>query len=122
MCQRPADRAAIADLRIRDRPGHPGDDPQIWGVLERGVRGQRPDPPGAVLALDPVQPGDLAQVHEQRRRRQAELHQRQQRMSAGQQLGVLATVGDRLDRLLERVRRGVVELGRNHAGTPPLAS
>ena len=40
-------------------------------------------------------------------------------MAAGEQLGVLATVGERLDRALQRVRRGVVELGGDHALAPP---
>ena len=95
---------------------------QIGGVLELRVGRQRPDPPVAVLALDAVQPGHLAQVDQQRRRGQPQLHQRQQRVSAGQELGVLAAVGERLDRIVERLRRGVVELGGDHAGTPPLAS
>ena len=126
MGQRAADRAPVAHLRVGDRAGRTGEDPKLGRVLELCVRGQRPDPPVAVLALDPVQAGDLAQVDEQRRRRQPQLHQRDQRVPAGQRLGVLAAVGERPDRLVERVRGGVVELCRDHAAPPsglaPLAS
>jgi hypothetical protein len=90
--------------------------------IEVGVRRQRPDSPVAVLAVDPVQAGHLAQVDQQGWRGQPQLHQRQQGMPAGQELGVLAAVAERLDRVFERLRRGVVEFGGNHAGTPPLAS
>jgi hypothetical protein len=91
-------------------------------VLHLGVGGHRADPPAAVGALDPVQPRNLAQVDQQRRRGQPQLHQRQQRMPAGEQLGILADLIERLNRLVKAVRRDVVELGGNHAAAPPLAS
>ena len=61
---------------------------------------------------DAAQARHLAQVHEQRRRRQPQLHQRQQRVPAGQQLGVLAALGAaRPSASSSDVGRDVVELG-----------
>ena len=122
MGERAADRPPVAYLGVGDRPGGTREDAQLGRVLELGVRRQRADPPAPVLALDPVQTRDLAQVDEQRWRGQPQLHQRQQRVAAGEQLGVLAAVGERPDRAIERVRRDVVELGGDHPATPPCAS
>src|ERR1700754_1440439 len=93
-------------------------------MLELGMRRQRTDPPGPVFAADAAQARNLAQVDEQRRRREPQLHQRDQRVSAGEQLGILATVHEHLDRLIQRPGDRVVEFGGDHAGAPafPLAS
>ena len=70
----------------------PADHAELVAVLERRVAGERADPHAAVRALDAAQLGDAADVDQQRRRRQAQLHQRQQRVAAGQQLRVLAAL------------------------------
>ena len=119
--QRAADGPAVAHLLVGDERRRLADRAQLGLALQVGVTRHRADPPLAVLALRAAQARDLAQVHEQRRRRQAQLHQRQQRVPAGQHLGVLAAVAQRLERLVERVGCDVVELGRDH-WDPPFAS
>ena len=78
-----------------------------WSAIVRGgVRRQaqagRSRPRGASssrrsararCARDAAQARDPPQVDEQRRRREPQLHQRQQRVPAGQELRVLAAVG-----------------------------
>src|SRR5215207_7657008 len=82
------------------------------------MAGHGADTEGAVLALDAGESRHAPQVDEQRRRRQPQLHQRQQRVSARQHLGVLAALAQRALRRLERLRRDVVELGRDHDAPP----
>src|SRR5438270_4917536 len=90
-------------------------------MLELGMRNHRADPPAAVLPLHAVQPRNATQVDQQRRGGEPQLHQRQQRVAAGQQLGLVAILVQHPDRLLERVRRFVIELGGDH-WAPPFAS
>ena len=58
---------------------------------------------------------EATDVDEHRRRRQPQLHQRQQRVPAGEQLGVVAVLGQHRDRLVDRVGPGVGEGGGDHA-------
>ena len=53
-------------------------------------------------------------VDQHRRRRQPQLHQRQQRVAAGEELGVVAVLGEQRDRVVERVGAGVGERGGDH--------
>ena len=91
---RSADGAPVAHLGIADLPGDVGQQRHVTlqhlADLEVPVAGQGADDhPVAVLA-DVGQIGQPADVDQHRRRRQAQLHQRQQRVAAGQQLGVFA--------------------------------
>src|SRR5262249_3885984 len=65
-----------------------------------------------------AQAAERAHVHQEFRVRQAEPQQRQQALPAGDHLGVLAALVERADRLVERGRPDVVELGRDHAAPP----
>ena len=114
MRQRAADRAAVAHLLVGDQDAARATTP-ARACPEVGVPGHRADPPAAVLALDAVQAGHPPQVDQQRRRRQPQLHQRQQRVPAGEQLGVLAVLVQHADRLVEGLGRLVVERARDHA-------
>ncbi len=58
-----------------------------------------------------AQPTD---VDQHRRRRQPQLHQGQQRVTAGQQLGVLAVLPEQLHGVIGRLGPHVVEAGRDH--------
>ena len=69
----------------------------------------------------PAQPGHAPEVDEQRGRGQPQLHQRHERVAAREHLGVLAALAQRGQRGVERVRRDVVELGGDHAVTPPFS-
>ena len=82
-------------------------------VAARGhvvVAHHRAEAQDAALAGDALELLDAPQVDEQRGRRQPQLHQRDQRVPAGEQLGVLAAVAQRGQRLVERPGRHVVEL------------
>ena len=122
MGDRAADRPAVADLRVADVAGGAGEQAAALGEhrVERevGVPAERADrDPVAVVAhvAEVVEPAD---VDEQRRPREAEPEQRDQRVAAGDQLGVLAP--EQLDRLVDRAGARVLERGRDHA--PALAA
>src|SRR5437763_15550212 len=63
---------------------------------------------------DVAQLDEPADVDEHRRRRQPQLHEREQRVAAGQQLGLVAVLAQELDRLLGRAGPYVVERRRDH--------
>ena len=67
------------------------------------------------------QVGQPPDVDEHRRRREPQLHQRQQRVAAGQQLGLVAVLDERGDGGVGRVGPDVVEGGGDHADAPLLA-
>ena len=66
------------------------------------------------VVADVRQVGQPADVDQHRRRRQPQLHQRQQRVAAGEQLGVVAVLGEQRDRVVGRVGPDVVEQRGNH--------
>src|SRR5206468_12468547 len=55
---------------------------------------------------------------EQRRRGEAQLHERQQRVPAGQELRVLPTLAEQPDRIVDRLRHRVVKRRGDHAAPP----
>ena len=57
----------------------------------RGVRGHRADAHGVAVDADALELADLRQVDEVARGRQAQLHRREQRLAAAQQLAVRRT-------------------------------
>jgi hypothetical protein len=69
--QRAADGPAVAHLLVGDERGRLAHRAEVGVALHVGVARHRADAPLAVLALHAAQPGDLAEVHEQRRRGQA---------------------------------------------------
>jgi hypothetical protein len=78
------------------------------------VPGQRPDRDVRALVGDVRQVGDAADVDEHRGRREPQLHQRQQRMAAGQVLGVLAGLRRQGQRLVHGRRALVGKGGWDH--------
>ncbi len=103
---RAADRAPVPDLRVADPARRVREQwhlaAQQRGMLDVMVPGQRADrdvgaPIGEVGQLR--QPG---QVDDHLGGGQPQLHQRQQRVSSGQELRVLAVLGDQVQRLLRR--------------------
>src|SRR5581483_7893542 len=94
------------------------------------VGGQRADLQRPVGTADPAGTADLAyaaqfvqpaDVHQQLRVGQPQPKQRQQALSAGDDLGVLTAVGQGLHGIGKRNRSHVVELSRDHAA-PPFAT
>src|SRR5262249_49360120 len=59
-------------------------------------------------------------VYEHGRRGQPQLHEWQERHAAGEQLGVVAMLAQRRDRLLGGIRTHVVERRWDHRSPPPL--
>src|SRR5262245_9215706 len=123
MGERAADRAAMANLRVADEFGRLDEKRAPGG--QQGVAHERRVPregsdrdPVAILA-DVAQVVEAADVDEHARPRDAELHRRDQRVPAGEELG-LVVAAEQLDRLLDRPGPLVREGSRDH--TPALAA
>ena len=82
MCQRAADRAAVADLRVADLAGDLGEQRQFAPeqVVPRQivVAGEGPDGDMAALVADEGELAEPADVDQDRRHGQAKLHEREQ--------------------------------------------
>ena len=121
--QRPADRAPVPDLRVADlargvreqRQG-PG---QHVGVLEVVVAGQRPDRDVPVLLAHVAELLDRPEVDEHLRHGQPQLHERQQRVTAGQELGVVAVLTGKIKSFRNGSRATVAERCRDHRAISP---
>ena len=68
----------------------------------------------AAFFADALELGDPAQVDQVAGLCEAQLHHRQQTVSAGQQLGIVAELREQAERVGQRLRRVVVELAGNH--------
>ena len=80
--------------------------------------GQRADRDVVAPVADVRQVGDAADVDEHGRGREPQLHQRDQRHPAREELRVVAVLGDQRHGLVGRVGADVVERGGDHC-TPP---
>ena len=101
MGQRTADRAAVSHLLVGDQPGRPREHAELRRSGDGRVGSERADAGVAVVLLHAMEPGHAAQVDQEGRSRQPQLHQRQQRMAAGQDLGILAVLVESPYHLLE---------------------
>jgi hypothetical protein len=114
---RTADRPAVSHLRIADQARRVRDDRHVLLheriVLEVVVTRQRSD--RELLARVPhvAKVADATDVDEQRRPREPQAQQRDQRMSAREELRVVARA-EQLDRLLDGLGDFVVERRRDH--------
>jgi len=93
--------------------------PDELGFLELGFAGQRADAEEAVVLADPRQTRDPVDVHEVGRACEAELHQGDETLASGEDLGVFAELGQEGCRFIDRARCVVLEGGRNHRGPLP---
>ena len=75
------------------------------GVLDVHVAGERADRDVVAGVADVRQVAQPADVDEHRRLGQAQLHQRQQAVAAGEELGLVAVLADEADRLVGRPAR-----------------
>src|SRR5262249_39185439 len=82
------------------------------------VRHERADRDPAVLAPDLAQVADPANVDQHLGLCQAQLHDRDQAVAAGQDLGAVAELVEQLDRLVDARRRLVLECGGDHRAPP----
>ena len=99
---RAAERAAVAHLVVADlAPRPPRSTPQCCAsrslVSRSRWRVERADRDVVAGVADVGEVAQPADVDEHGRRREAQLHQRDQRHAAGEQLGVVAVLGERGD-------------------------
>jgi hypothetical protein len=90
---------------------------ELAASLELAVAGQRPEREAAVAALDPGE-GKVADVDQQARLGEAEAHHRDEALATGQRPRLDAGARQRLDRLGDRLRAGVLERARIHLRRP----
>ena len=104
--QRAADRAAVPDLRVADLAGRVRQQRdglgQQRGVLQVAVPGQRADRDVPGRVADVAQLAQPGHIDEHLGLGQPQLHQRQQRVAAGQELGLVAVLGGQRQRLVHR--------------------
>ena len=109
-----ADRAEVPDLKVADAGraiGERAESRPHAAPLELVPRGHRADHEVAVTLLDPVEP-EPADVDDDRRPRDAELHRGQERLAAGEELRV--GLRESVERLLDGARANVVDGGGDH--------
>src|ERR1700687_4795333 len=101
--------------------------PTTLNSASRASRHEGKSPLGSACAAAPpvvlanvVKVADPADVDQERRRREPELHQRDQAVTAGQDFCLLAMLDQLRHRLRQRSRGDVVERGWNHRFVPPL--
>jgi hypothetical protein len=70
---------------------------------------ERADPQHALLLCERVEAGDPVDVDEYLRRGETQLEQRDQALTAGEDLGILAVLAQQLDGLFERAGSDIVE-------------
>src|SRR6185312_874652 len=109
-----------------DLPGRVGEQRHLagqnLGVLDVVVPGQGADCDVGALVVNVRQVVQAAQVDDHLGGGQPQLHQRQQRVTAGQELRVVAVFGREAERLFDRACPLVAERGRDHADTSAGAS
>ena len=117
-----ADGADIADLRIGDlQRGFPEDrhllrEQRRFDDVALAVHGADDDV--AAVGLDAAEIADRGEVDEMRRRRQAELHQRNKAVPAGERAGILAEIGEKADGVADGFRAVVGECAWDHGFLP----
>ena len=122
MRERAAERAAVAHLRVADLARRVREERRVLAqhvaVLDVVVTGEPTDRDVVARVAHVRQLGDAADVDEHRRGREAQLHQRQERVPACDQLGVVAVLGEQRDRAVDGVGARVVERGGDHDRLP----
>src|SRR5213594_291333 len=117
-----AERGEVAHEGIRD---------DLAGVVEQGIAGadevgllqlrfarEGTDPKKAVRLADERKSGNAVDVDEVPGAGQAELHERDEALASGEDLGLLTELCEQSRRLGDRTRRVIVKGGRNHRGGP----
>ncbi len=121
MHHRPADRAAVAHLPVADLAGDVRQQGRVRTQqrvpLQVAVAAQRADREGVPLVPDVAQLVQRTDVHDELRGGQAQLHQRHQGVSPGQQLRVVAVFGEHTEGVVHRGRTSVLQSGRDHCRT-----
>ena len=122
--ERAAERSAIADLRIahgiRGLPEHGRVLVEVVAHRERRVLGRGSDREARPVERDAGEIGKPADVDEYAGFGQAQLHHRNEAVAAGEDLRIVAVLGEGREGFVERTRTDVLELARDHACAFPL--
>jgi hypothetical protein len=86
--------------------------------LNVGLPGCRADGDPPATLSDPAEPGHTVDVDEERWRYQSQVHQGDKALPARQHAGLVGPAPEGLERLVDRGRRDVVELGWFHRYPP----
>jgi hypothetical protein len=120
-----AQRAAVADLGVAHLCGDVGKDAAVRPYervpYHRGMRGGCADDDAVPVVADALQRLEASDVDERGRGCQAQFHQREQAVPAGEDLGVLTVLRQRGDCLLDGAGPDVHERGGDHCW-PPVVS
>src|SRR5207302_3532909 len=112
-----ADGAARPRLRMADESDRlPQQRPLLGdgvGPLERRLSNERAEEERPVLDADAVEPDDPVEVDEQPWAHEAEVEERHEALAAGERFRIVP--GEQLERLLQGLRRRVLERRRLHA-------
>ena len=121
MSNRATDGATVADLRVADVAGGVCEQRNVLLEHRRGldlsVVRECADGDVVTGVTNVRQVGDAADVDEQRRRGQTQLHERQEAVATGQELGLIAGLGDQADGFLGGGSTLVIERCGNHCGS-----
>ena len=122
MSDRASDGPAVAHLRIPHLAGDVSQHrclmAQDVADLEVTVAGQGADHHVVAVLADVRQVRQAADVDQEGRGGQPELHQRQQRVTPCQQLGIIAVLAQEAHRLVDGLGPLIFERRWNHAETP----
>ena len=123
--ERAADGTAVADLRVADLAGGVGEERGVLlherVRLDRAMGREGADGEMVAAVVHVGQVVEPADVDDDRRVGEAELHHRQERVTARHQLRLVAVLGERGEGGVGRVGPDVVERNRDHL-PPPAAS
>ncbi len=124
--ERAADGAAVAHLVVADVGSGFGQQPGLAEHervdLDVAVAGHRTDREVVACIADVLEIVQAVDVDEHRRRREAEPHERNERVAAGDELGFVAVFGERGDGLVDRPGPDVVECCGDHVVAPAALS
>ena len=120
--QRSPEGSTVADLGVADLRGGCGQQAglaadQVTG-LHVAVPGEGADSQHVTVVADVGEVRQATDVNHDRRGRQPVLHEGQQGMTAGQELGLVTVLGEEGDRVLGRSGQLVFEGDRNHRELP----
>ncbi len=121
ICQRTANRTAIADLRIGNQVGGLAEDRQHlmqrFGREQLGMCREGSDS-DALANLDALQFVDAAYIDQQCRRCQSQFQRRDQRVASGNELAAVGVLQQQVDGVDKRFCTNVVERCGNHRAAP----